>query len=446
MTWLVKYLSWRSIFVPAAVLGLAWCTPKAAWAQWGPTPVQAVPVVARDISESVTIVGTVMPLRQSTVGSPSPGRVVAFPVNEGDPVEEGQVLAQLRTTNLEISLAQARAELELRLEELKELENGTRPEVIDQARARMEAAQALRDWTKTRLERTRALFEEGGITSQDKLDEDEAAALQAERSFLAAQFEWKLAVNGPRAETIAQARARLKAQEEQVHLLEDELSECTIRAPFDAFIVVERTEVGQWLSRGDPVVDIVELDLIEVHVSVLEDYISRLHIGAPAKVKIMALPQETFAGQVALIIPKADQRSREFPVKVRVANRPVPEGKGFFIKAGMTALVTLSLGEPHRALLVPKDAVVLGGPQPLVCVVDAGASPGTGVVRHVPVTLGLAEDDLLEVSGDLAEGAQVVTRGNERLIAGQEVVVMPPEGAPPPAGARLPAAPTGRGQ
>ncbi len=78
--------------------------------------------------------------------------------------------------------------------------------------------------------------------------------------------------------------------------------------------------------------------------------------------KFPHLPDRVFTGRVALIIPEADARARTFPVKVRVENPP--EDNGPLLKAGMYARVTLPTGPTQNALLVPKDALVLGGPQP----------------------------------------------------------------------------------
>jgi hypothetical protein len=84
----------------------------------------------------------------------------------------------------------------------------------------------------------------------------------------------------------------------------------------------------------------------------------------------------------------------------------------------------LPTGKRQMAILVPKDALVLGGQQPMVFVVD-GAGPDTkqGKVRPVPVQLGSSTGRMIQVNGPLAAGQMVVVQGNERLQPGAEVQV-----------------------
>jgi len=393
-------------------------------AQPGPTPVTAAKVTQGEVAAGQTFVGTVLPKRTSTVGSAAAERVVEFPVNEGDRVKKGQLLAALRTRTLEIDKAAAEAELELRRQELAELENGSRPDEIAQARARMMAAKARMVYAKTRLDRTRRLFE-NSQAADDEMNEVISGYDEAEQLHLEAKAALALAVEGPRRERIAQARARVRAQEEEIRRLEDEIAKHKIVAPFDGYIVAEHTEVGQWLAKGAPVVDLVELDPVDVRVLVLEDYIRHLRVGASVRVEIGALPGHAFTGQVALIVPHADVRSRSFPVKVRLKNPK--SGGGVLLKSGMFARVTLPVGQKTRALLVPKDALFLGGRGPTVYVVEpSSGDPGAATVRPVQVDLGVASGNLMQVIGSLEPGQQVVVRGNERLRPGQTVTVSGP--------------------
>ena len=120
-------------------------------------PVNVSPVVEQSVAAGHTFVGTVMPLRKSTVGSPIDGRVMDFFVNEGEAVRAGQPVAQLRTKTLELELAAARAELKFRQEELRELENGC-PEEIEQAEARLKSLEPVRRQGQIEDERTRSLL------------------------------------------------------------------------------------------------------------------------------------------------------------------------------------------------------------------------------------------------------------------------------------------------
>lgn len=404
------------------ILGLLGAAvPAGAQSDQPAVPVAVAPVVRREVAADQNFIGTVMPLRTSTVGSAVEERVVEFPVNEGDYVAKGDVLARLRTRTLEIQLEAARAELEMRKQELAELENGTRPEEIEQGRARLGRARSLRDITQIRSRRALNLRQTGSASAEE-LEDALAEADQAEQAYQEARAALDLLIQGPRAEQVARARAQVLVQEEEIRRLEDMVANHTIVAPFDGYVVAEHTEVGQWVALGDPIVDLVELDTVEVSVPVLEDYVQNLTVGTPAIVELGALPGERFQGKVSSIVPQAEVRSRSFPVKVRVANQQ--RDGVLLLKAGMFARVKLPV-ESVEALMVPKDALVLGGPSPVVFVVDPDPeNPRYGTVRQVAVRSGIADESLVQVEGPIEEGQRVVVQGNERLRPGQRVEVI----------------------
>ena len=98
-------------------------------------PVVVARVIESEVNLGQRVIGTVLPLRRSTIGSAVDGRVEKFKMNRGEAVKKDQVLAQLRTGTLEIEQAAAAAELELAVQRLAELENGSRPEEIAEAEA-----------------------------------------------------------------------------------------------------------------------------------------------------------------------------------------------------------------------------------------------------------------------------------------------------------------------
>jgi multidrug efflux pump subunit AcrA (membrane-fusion protein) len=80
-------------------------------------------------------------------------------------------------------------------------------------------------------------------------------------------------------------------------------------------------------------------------------------------------------------------------------------------------------------VLVPKDAVVLGGQSPMVYV--AMAAGGKTTVRPIPVTLGPAQGTWIAAIGDVKAGEQVIVEGNERVRPGQEIRIEAKEVAYP---------------
>lgn len=401
------------------VLGTTGIAARSAPAQGPPAALVAVsPVVEREVAASQAVVGTVMPLRMATIGSAVDGRVIEFPLNEGDRVERGGILAQLLTDTVQLDLAAAEAQLELRQQELAELKNGTRPGELEQAKARMTSAQAR--WQYAQARRARA-DKVGEAMSDEEREEMSALAIEGEQAYLDAKAAYQLAVEGPRKEQIAQAAAQVAMQQATVDLLKYHLKKHTVTSRFAGYVTAEHTEVGQWLKQGDPVAEVAALDEVEVVAQVVEQYVTHVRAGMTVSVEIPSIPGQLFAGVVSAVVPQADVQARTFPVKIRVKNQITEDQP--LVKPGMYARVLLPTGNKQMAIVVSKDALVLGGPQPVVFVVDAAPNAKQGKTRPVNVKLGVAEGNMIQVTGGLEAGQLVVVQGNERLRPGQDVLI-----------------------
>ncbi len=355
------------------------------------------------------------------MGSAVDGRVVEVAVEEGDAVRVGQPLVLLRTRTIDAEVASARAELAIQEHELAELENGSRPEEIAQAHAVMLANRARMEYAKKDLNRIQRLYQQA-TAATDEMDRALSAAATTEQEHLESQAAYELAVAGPRRERIAQARARMDRQQNEVERLEDIRTKYTMVAPFDGYVTAKRTEVGEWVDKGQVVAEVIELKQVDVEAMVPENDVHKIRPGMEAKVIAPSLANQVFSGTVVIIVPQADARSRTFRVKVRVNNsessgRPV-------LKGGLFADVLLPVGEPQKVMLVPKDAIVLGGPSPAVVVFEPDMPGGDeGKVRPVNIELGVSEEERVAVRGELSPGDLVVVRGNERLFPDQRVRV-----------------------
>ena len=422
--WLLSRLAFA-----AAGVGLG---PPPATAQppaGGAVPVVVAEAATMELQAGQPFVGTVLPARTSDVGSAVDGRLVALPITDGQYVREGEPIAELLRGLLEIEKAGAVAELDRRRQVLAELRAGSRPEEIDQARALVAGFEARREYARSRVSRLARLAERGTSTVDEVQDaQTELQAIEAQlrggRAALA------LAEAGPREEQIAQAAAAVAVQEAEVERIDDQLGKHTIRAPFDGWVVERFTEKGQWLARGGIVARIAELERVEVEARVPELSIGSLVAGAEVRLEFDAAPGQVWVGRVIRDVPQADLLSRSFPVRIEVENR-VDAGEPT-LKGGMLARAWLPVGRAGTAVVVPKDAVVLGGPRPFVYAVDAAPPTGAagrdqaeGTVRRVDVALGVAVGGSVEIRSGLEPGTIVVVRGNERLRPGMPVRFQP---------------------
>jgi RND family efflux transporter MFP subunit len=328
-----------------------------------PSPVRTTEAREHPVQRTLRLPGSVESRTISVVASEVAGLVVEIPAREGMTILKDQPLARLRTTSLEIRLTAARAQL-------KEAES----------RASLAAGN---------LARARELFG-SQVVSQAQLDDA-----------LSESSAWQGRVESLRAE---------------IDRLQYEVDRSVIRAPFAGIVVAERTDLGQWVDVGGPVIELMSLEELEVRVEVPERYFRSMRRNGGATVTFESLPSVQVDGVVSAIIPRADSQARTFPVKVRIPNR------GGRIAVGMLAQVSLPAGESYRATVVPKDAVIRQGNEQIVFTLN-----GDGTVERAAVTTGAGVGDWIVVEGPIRPGQQVVTRGNERLQPGQPVTAEPLE-------------------
>lgn len=404
-----------------AILGCLAVVPhRTGLAQVPPAAVAATRVVQREVAAEQTFVATIIPTRRVSVGSAASGRVAEFLYEEGDRVEAMQPIVQLLTETIESERAAAEAELEMRKQELEELNNGSRPEEIKQTRAMMLAAEARRSYAETNWKRVQQLFKQGGSSVAER---DEAVNLYANavNEYIAAEAAYNLAEAGPREEKKLQAQAAVRMQEAIVKKLTDQQRKHTIITRFTGFIVNKYTEVGAWVNTGDLVAEIVALDQVDAETFVTESQVEGIRINMNASVVIPAL-NRSFPGRVAEIIPDADIKTRTFPVHVRVDNEIHDDVA--VIKSGMLARVQLPIGPKQEALLVHSDALVFSGETASVFVVRPDPKKANhGTVRPVTVKPGVTKGVMRQVTGDIEKGDLVVMEGNERIRPGQEVMI-----------------------
>lgn len=424
-----------------AVCGVAcaWATAVHAQGPPGARPparIVAYRAIEHPVTAGQTFVGTVMPVKRATIGSAVGGRVVEFPHKAGERVDDGDKLAQLLTETIRLETVAAEQELKFRQAQLAELENGTRPEEIRQRRAEQEAAAAREKFQRARRVRLESARQVSpGTVTDDQLEEARAAETEAAQAYLAAEAAFELAEAGPRDEQIAQAAAQVAMQEAVVERLKDQITKHTVTSRFAGYVVAEFTEIGAWVNAGDPVAEVAALDEVDVVVQVVEQAAPFVRIGEEVRVEIPALADRIFTGTVVHVVPQADVRSRTFPVKIRVKNKITDDGP--MLKAGMYARATLPVGAEQQAVLVPKDAIVLGTGKPTVFAIQqpgqggdgrpTGGPPGPAsegpVAIPVPVQLGVSHGRLIQVIGQLQAGQLVVVEGNERLRPSQPVEV-----------------------
>jgi RND family efflux transporter MFP subunit len=338
----------------------------------GPPPalVRVSSVASETVQNRWDVVGRLRQIRRALVAAEQSGRVVRVNAEQGDVVVAGEtvlahiddVWAKLALQTAEAKLRQARAR-------------------VDEEEARLEQAQRdydfLRDLEKRNSAQPKEVADAGTLVSERKASLDRVRA------------------------ELAEVESEVQRQRENVQRLQ-------IVAPFDGIVIEKMTEVGQWLTAGSPVAEIISTGQIDGVIDVPERLINFLQPGDKVELIIESLGVEV-VGEVVSITPLANVAARTFPVKVRFDN---PEG---LYKSGMSVTAHVPTGEKVERLTVPRDAVQRAGAR---AVVWANVN-GQAMPVNVKVLFGQGDRYVIEPDGGgvpLQAGMQVVVEGAERLF------------------------------
>lgn len=242
---------------------------------------------------------------ESLVGFKVPGRIVDLPVEEGQQVEQGALIARLENADLRQKVRIDEAGVGVRQSDLALTLAGTRQQEIKASQQAMLDARA--DLAQKKLDNDRAnqLFAKDEVSAQDR-DLAATALKRAQAVFKAAQERYSEAVEGSRKEDIAIARANLAQANADLALSRIDLGYTTLRAPVAGVITVRQAELGEVVQPGSPVVTLADLDHIWLRAYTAETDLGRIHWGQSASITTDTYPGRQYHGRISFISPDAE--------------------------------------------------------------------------------------------------------------------------------------------
>ena len=357
--------------------------PLVAFGQGRPAGVSTEFVRTSTTSETVSVFGEVVAGRESAVAARVGGVAQGVPVQVGDMVAEGDILARLDTELLEIELAQAEAQVAI-------------------AEAGIAVADAQLDRAQKALRRAVTLRRNATI-SEAQLEDRESDFAEA---------------RGAQSE----AQARLKSSHTALDQARYRLKNAIVHAPFDAVILELSTEVGQFIASGSQVATLIDLQSLEVEANIPARFVQALQ---PDQMVVATTDAgSTVSLLLRAVLPTEFSATRTRPVRFELATETTT------IAVGQTVTLDVPVSKARDVLIVPKDAILQSRDGWSVFVhQDGKAMPR-------PVEIGAALENAFEVVSGLVEGDEVVVRGNERLRPGQDIApTNPSERARPDTGA-----------
>ncbi len=244
------------------------------------------------------------------------------------------------------------------------------------------------------------------------------ALLQAEASYRSAQTtceqarrDYERAVQLRRSEDISQyeletaelakrtAEATLQSAEAALKLAQRNARLTRITSPIDGVVAALKAQIGQQVVPGTPLGTVVSRDSLEIEVDVSDRFVVLIRRGDEVELTVTAYPQRSFTGRVRSVGSAGMNLAKSFPILIDVNN---PNG---LLMPGMIARVSILYERRRNALIIPRDALVLGAESPEVFIVQGkraysrGVELGPGQGERVIVESGLSAGDTLVVRG-----------------------------------------------
>ncbi|MBW7849141.1 MAG: efflux RND transporter periplasmic adaptor subunit [Rhodospirillales bacterium] len=209
-----------------------------------------------------------------------------------------------------------------------------------------------------------------------------------------------------------ESAAKLRTDAAEVELARAMLEKTTIVAPFDGIVGLRKVSIGAFVSPGQDIANLENIDPIKADFRIPELYLGAVGVGQTVTVTSDAFPNRDFRGEVYAIDPLIDEAGRSILLRALMPNADRVLRPGQFVR------ISLVIEENANALTVPEEALVPQGSEVMVFkVVDGKAVPTN-------VEIGSRRGGRVEVKAGLAADDVVVTAGQMKLRAGMAVAVV----------------------
>jgi RND family efflux transporter MFP subunit len=357
------------------------------------------------------------------------------PVDIGDRVAKGQVLARLSVPEMEQERVQKAALVDQARAELGQAEASMAAAIatveaakarLDQTRAQIARYQAEVNYRKSEYDRYVSLVKERAVRGEledEKLNLYRAAgASHAAATAALATDQANLKVEQARLAKaradIAGANARLKVAEANLEYTVTLLGYANLKAPYEGIITRRLVDTGAFVQsaatgKAEPLFTLALVDRLRIIADIPEAEAGLVKLGQPVTLQMNASGGQQFRGKVARFADALDSGTRTMRTEVDL------EAPARALRPGMFGSVTIVLADFPDALMLPTSALLTGGGKPAVLIVE------DGLARKREIELGVNDGVRMQVLSGLTGSEQVIADGNTSVRDGQVVEVAP---------------------
>lgn len=329
-------------------------------------PVRFLTVTDNDLGRRRTFSGTSRSTQVSRLSFKVPGTIVELPIEVGDRLQAGGLLARLETSSFDLE--------------------------VQQAQAGLVQAQANQRNAESNYDRIKGLYENNNASRND-LDSARANA--------------------------ESARAQTRSAQKSLELARLNLSYTRLTAERSCSIASVAVQLNENVTAGAEVARVNCGDGLEIELAMPDSLIAEIREDANVTIQFDAISKLKFAGTVTEIGVAASSGTPTFPVTVSI------DGSERRLRSGLAADVTFEFASTRSgdAHLIPLAAVANSGAEPFVYIAQPNGSGNEAVIEKRTVEIGELTENGIEVLAGLSHGDRVVTAGVSIITAGQRVLL-----------------------
>jgi len=383
-----------------------------------PLQIEVQPVRMGEIVQRLELSGEVVAADAVVIAATKEGPIeycpwregdrVRGPSREGDTVTPGEKLIEIDREVHRAEVEQAEAALAVARARLADLKAGARPEEVQKAEANVRRWHATLAEARRTYERQEQLIADE-FTSQQSVDQARERMEVAQAELAAAQETVGMLKAGPTETEMAVQESAVKEAAARLALAKAHLSECVIAAPFDGVITAVHVRPGDLATPRSPLLEMYAPESLVIRFSVPEAQAAAVRPGFRLEVTLDALNGRAFDAEITRVYPQLDEamRTRTVEAKLTESAEIVPY---------MFARLKLELTRADDAVLVPAEAVLTAPTgEHYVFVIQEGKAH-----RRV-IEVGIEQEKTVQARSGLEPGERVAVAGHAALRDGQNV-------------------------
>ncbi|WPC44204.1 efflux RND transporter periplasmic adaptor subunit [Clostridium sp. JS66] len=365
-------------------------------------------VAAGSISTELEYASKLNPTQEVTVLPKAGGKVASVNVDIGDKVTAGQVLFTLDAAQLQAQLQSQQAALAASNANLAKTSDSGLQQQITAAEQSLQKSQIAYNDAQNNYDKMQKLYASGAIAKQD-VDNAKVKYDNCSADLKAAQDNLNLIVQKSGPQSTQAAAAQVAQSQAGVNAAQIQLNDASITSPINGVVSAKDVKVGQIAGGQSGSVTIIDSSSFTAEISVPDKVVGKIQIGQSVQVSVSALENKKVTGVIDKISPNSSSKDNSYTVKVKVSNST---GE---LKAGMFAKVSLPSEKKDNILTVPNEALKIENNVNYLYLAD------NGKVKKLSVDVGISDEKVTEVTGNIKAGADVIVEGQNLLSNGDKI-------------------------